>query len=173
MQNDSFKRGFRHVLITGETYMSQTQSQTQPQTPKSFLNAPVYEKHELEEMLRVLSERVKHLAELLEKAERSIREIHYTLYYKTNVDIGIVDEIAEIGHRLKSRVYDAIDEMIIESLKLDVDIGKYKRAYGVEFPYESERQLGVALVREGGEVRPVVVWTNYSEVDYYEGERNE
>jgi len=33
MQNDSFKRGFRHVLITGETHMSQVQTQTQTQAP--------------------------------------------------------------------------------------------------------------------------------------------
>ena len=151
--------------------MSKPESQTQ--NPKTFFEAPVYTREELEEILRVLSERVKRLAELLERAVKAVDEIYHILYYKTNVDIKIVDEISEISIRLKSRVYDAIDEMIITELQLDTDVGKYKRAYGVEFPYESERQLGVALVREGGEVKPVVVWTDYKSIGFYEGERSE
>jgi hypothetical protein len=41
MQNDSFKRGFLHMLRTGETYMSQVQTQTQV-SEKTFL---VWQKH--------------------------------------------------------------------------------------------------------------------------------
>ena len=113
------------------------------------------------------------MAELLERAEKSIREIHYILYYKTKVDIKIVDEIAEIGLRLKNLIYDAIDELVISELRLDPDIEKYEKQYNVKFPYVSERQLGVALVREDSKVKPVVVWTDYSTVDYYEGEAYE
>ena len=151
--------------------MSKPESQTQ--TPKPFLNAPVYEKHELEKILKMLSEKVEYLAELLEKAERSISEIHYILYYKTDVNIKIVDEIAEIGRRLKHAIYDAIDELIINTLQLDTDIEKYERQYNVEFPYVSERHLGVVMLKENETVKPVVIWTTYREVDYYEGERNE
>ena len=151
--------------------MSKPESQTQ--NPKTFFEAPVYEKHELEEILRVLNVRVKRLAELLERAVKAVDEIYHVLYYKTNVDIKIVDEISEISIRLKSRVYDAIDELIVSELRLDTDIEKYEREYKVEFPYVSERQLGVALLKENETVKPVVVWTDYSTVDYYEGERSE
>ena len=142
-------------------------SQTQSQTPR------IYTREDLEEILRVLNERVKHLAELLERAEKSIREIHYILYYKTKVDIKIVDELAEIGLRLKNLIYDAIDELVISELRLDPDIEKYEKQYNVKFPYVSEHHLGVVLLKENETVKPVVVWTTYREVDYYEGEKNE
>jgi len=43
----------------------------------------------------------------------------------------------------------------------------------VSFPYETERQLGVALLKDGESVKPVVVWTDYDEIDYSEGEKSE
>jgi len=144
-------------------------SQTQSQTPK----APVYERHELEKMLRKLSEKVGYLAELLERAERSIRDIHYVLYYKTDVSAKILDEIVGLFYKLRDRIYDAIDELVVRELQLDVDVDKYEEQYNVKFGYGDERLLGVALVVEGGKVKPVVIWTDYSEVGYYEGERSE
>jgi len=147
--------------------------QTQSQTPKPFFEAPIYTREELEEILRVLSERVKYLAELLERAEKSIREIYYVLYYKSKVDIKIVDKVSEISHELKSSVYDAIDEMIVTELQLDTDIEKYEKQYNVKFPYVSERHLGVVMLKENDAVKPVVIWTDYFVVGYYEGERNE
>ena len=140
---------------------------------QSLTNAPVYEKHELEKILKMLSEKVEYLTELLEKAERSISEIHYILYYKTDIDIEIIDEIAKISRKLKSRVYDAIEELVISELQLDTDIEKYERQYNVKFSYDVERQLGVVLLKENDTTKPVVIWTDYSTVDYYEGERNE
>ena len=139
--------------------MSQTQT-----------NAPIYTREELEKILKMLSEKVEYLAELLEKAEKSISEIHRTLYYEPDVDIKIVDEIEEIRRNLKNKVFDAIDEMIINKLQLDTDIEKYEKEYKVEFPYVSERHLGVVMIKENETVKPAVVWTTYIEVDYYEGE---
>ena len=135
--------------------------------------AQVYEKHELEKMLRKLSEKVGYLAELLERAERSIREIHYVLYFKTDVNVKTIDEIAELFRELRDRIYDAVDEMIVRELQLDVDIDKYEKQYNVKFGYTEERLLGVALVAEGGKVKPVAVWTDYEVVGYYEGDRSE
>jgi len=145
--------------------MSQIQSQIQ--------KAPIYTREKLEKMLRVLNERVGYLAELLERAEKNVGEIHYVLYYKTDIDIEIVDEIAELFRKLKSKVYDAIDKIIVSKLQLDTDIEKYEKQYNVKFNYETERQLGVVMLKENETVEPVVIWTDYSVVSYCKGERNE
>ena len=173
MQNDRFKRGFRHMLRTGETHMSQTQSQTQPQTPKSFLNAPIYTREELKRKLRELNRKIERVREPLVNAVRAISDIHDILYFELCVRDEILEKLRDAEMQLKDAVYDAIDEMIVNELQLDVDIDKYEKQYNVKFSYDAERQLGVALLKENDTVKPVVIWTDYREVWYYEGERNE
>jgi len=136
-------------------------------------NPPIYTREELEEALRAFGEFLEYLAKLLEKAEKSISEIYYILYYKTGIDTEIASEIAETSHNLKIRVYDAIDELIVDRLQLDTDIDKYEKQYNVRFDYTEEKLLGVVMLSENETVKPVVIWTDYKSIGYYEGKKNE
>jgi len=64
--------------------------------------------------------------------------------------------------------------MIRYELPYDVDIEKFERAFNIKFSYESERTLGVILVEYYDDgVKPVLIWTDYREVGYLEGEKDE
>jgi len=147
-------------------------SNPQTQAPKPFLNAPIYTREELERKLRELSRRVERVRELLDNAVRAISDIHDIFYFKLYVRDEILEKLCDAESQLRDAVYDAIDSAVVESLKLDVDIEKYEREYGVKFSYYSERYLGVVMLKENETVKPVVVWTDYKVVDYYEGEPN-
>jgi hypothetical protein len=133
----------------------------------------IYTREELEEKLRELSERVKHIGELLRKAKSALDEVYYAVFRELSTNLVVAHNIIEAGDEVEKAVRDAVDEIIVQRLQLDTDIDKYEKEFGVTFPYEAERQLGVALVREDSEVKPVVIWTDYKTVDYYEGEKSE
>jgi FtsZ-binding cell division protein ZapB len=153
--------------------MSKPQSQNPQSKPESFFEAPVYTREELGEKLKQLSERVKHIGELLEKAKSTLDEIYYVVFKELSTNLVVAHNIIEVGDEVEKAVRDAVDEIIIQRLQLDIDIEKYEKRYNVSFPYETERQLGVALIRENSTVKPVVIWTNYKEIGYYEGEKDE
>ena len=135
------------------------------------MEAPVYTRDELEERLRRLQSRVDYLLREFDSACRVLRRVHYELERDPRVSTRTAYRFYELLEDLVSAFCDAVDELVVSELGLDVDIEKYERAFNVKFGYDSERQLGVALIREGSELRPVVVWTDYEEIGYYEGKR--
>jgi hypothetical protein len=151
--------------------MSQTPSQTQTPTQRDFFEAPIYTREELESKLRELSERVKHIDELLKKAKSILDEIYYAVFRELSTNLVVAHNIVAVTDEVEKAVRDAVDEIIVQRLQLDTDFEKYEKEFGVTFPYETERQLGVALVRENGKVKPVVIWTDYITLGYSEGER--
>jgi len=151
--------------------VSQTPSQTQTPTQKDFF-APIYTREELERKLRKLNEKLRFVFERLELI-RKLMEIPSYLYYELSVDMDVAWGVGRRISHVAGEIYDIIDTIIIRELGLDTDIEKYEERYNVKFRYESERQLGVALVREGAELKPVVVWTDYKSLWYHEGKRYE
>jgi len=137
---------------------------------KNF-KAPIYAREELEAKIEKLNREIRHLTDLLASAIMPLARIHLFLCKKTSISDDISQRIDELIGELKNVVRDAIDEMIVNELQLDTDIEKYEKQYNVKFDYETERQLGVVILRDT--FKPVVVWTDYDEVRYYEGERNE
>jgi hypothetical protein len=110
---------------------------------------------------------------MLENLHGAFRDILNFMYYNAIISTETFSKICEKYDELKQAILDAVDESIVNELQLDTDIEKYEKAFNVKFRYDSEKQLGVALVEERGAVRPVVVWTDYNEIGYYEGEKNE
>jgi hypothetical protein len=148
--------------------MSQAQISQAPAPGEK--GAPVYTREELETKLRRLNEKLSTVFRKLELF-RELVEIPSDLYYSLLVDIDTAEYIGRKICHLVDEIYDLIDAIIVRALNLDVDIDKYERQYNVKFTYETERQLGVALVKEDDKVRPVVVWTDYETIGYYEGEK--
>ena len=148
--------------------MSKPESQTQ--TPKPFFKAPIYEKSELKAKIEKLNREIQHITDLWTSATVPLVRIHITLCNKTSISDTISRRIDELIDELKNAVQDAIDELVINELQLDPDIEEYERQYNVKFDYDTERQLGVVMLKENETVKPVVIWTTYREVDYYEGE---
>jgi hypothetical protein len=150
-------------------------SKTQIQTPghKEETGAPIYTREELEEKMRELNNDMRELRETLESIRNAFADIVEFLYYKTIVSTETFVNVSEKFKELEQSILDAVDESIINELELDTDIDKYEREYGVKFSYETEKLLGVVMLKENETVRPVVIWTDYKMVDYYEGEKNE
>jgi exonuclease VII small subunit len=148
-------------------------SKPQTQTPnsESFFKAktPIYTREELERKLRELNTIVRNIVERFKIAEAHLNTVADSLW--STLSYAHYAKFEAKIRDLEDALKDSVDELIIGELQLDTDIGKYEREYNVKFIYESERQLGVVLVREDSEVKPVVVWTDYREVGYYEGER--
>jgi hypothetical protein len=147
--------------------MSQTPFQTQTPNFKSFF---VYTREELEKKLEDLRQVMRNIMQKLHEVKASLDDV--AKYLREHLGYKYDDIINEIIGEIEYNLLDAIDDIIINKLQLDTDIEKYEKLYKVSFPYETERQLGVALVRDG-ETKPVVVYTDYQTVDYYEGERDE
>jgi len=151
--------------------MSQTPSQTQTPTQKDFF-APIYTREELERKLRKLNEKLRFVFERLELI-RKLMEIPSYLYYELSVDIDVAEGVGRRISHVADEIYDIIDTIIVRELSLDTDIEKYEERYNVKFRYESERQLGVALLKENETVKPIVIYTDYETISYSEGERYE
>jgi hypothetical protein len=151
--------------------MSKPISQTQ--TPKSFFEAPVFTKEELESKLKDLQSKLDSILEDFNVAHKKLLETHYKFFKMSTVSIGSVEKLYDAILAVRDRVYDIIDEMIVNELDLDTDIEKYEEEYKVHFGYTEERLLGVVMLKENDTVKPVVVWTDYREVGYYEGEKSE
>jgi hypothetical protein len=149
--------------------VSKPEPQT-PQTPK-FFEAPIYTREELEEKLRRLQEKLDYIAERLSRAIRALGEIHALLQREPAVTTKTLWNMIECGLHVDGAVKDAVDALIIRTLLLDIDIPKYEAHFNVKFRHGEERQLGVALIKEGGRVKPVVICTDYRRVWYSEGER--
>jgi hypothetical protein len=145
------------------------------QTPnsKSFFEAPVYTREELEEKISKLSREVEHISDLWLAARMPLDRILTLLYKKTSISDASSQKVDELISELRSAIHDAIDELIIKELGLDTDIDKYEEQYHVKFTYETERLLGVVMLKEDETVKPVVVWTDYKSIGYYEGEKSE
>jgi hypothetical protein len=146
---------------------------TKAQSPIEKFGAPIYTREELKRKLRELNRRVERVREPLVNAVRAISDIYDILYFELCIRDEILEKLRDAEMQLKDAVYDAIDELVTNELRLDPDIEKYEKEYGVKFTYESERQLGVVILKENETVKPVVIWTDYREVWYYEGERSE
>jgi len=149
--------------------MSQIPSQTE--TYNFF--APIYTRKELERKLRELNEKLEEIFNAMHSILSLLDDIYSYLYNKDLAKPRELDKIRVLKLELESTLEDIIDAVIVRELRLDTDIGMYEKQYGVRFTYEAERQLGVALVRENNTIKPVVIWTDYDEVWYIEGERDE
>ena len=150
-------------------------SQAHPQAPSpgGEAGAPIYTREELEEQLRKLQSKLDSILGEFSEARRKLVETHYKLYKMWTVSADTADKVYSAIRELESAVYDAIDEMIVNELELDTDIEKYEREYNVVFSYTEERLLGVVMLKDNDTVKPVVIWTDYREVGYYEGEKDE
>jgi glutamine synthetase adenylyltransferase len=148
-------------------------SKPQTQTPnsESFFKAPVYTREELEEELKKIREVLREFHRMLENLHDTYRDILNYIYYNTIISTETFHRVCEKFDELEQAILDAIDESVVNELQLDTDIEKYEEQYNVKFRYESERQLGVVLLKENETVKPVVIWTDYKTIDYYEGEK--
>jgi hypothetical protein len=151
--------------------MSQTPPQTQSQTPDLDIFSTTYTCKEdiLKYKINRLNQQIGLIREHYDRAKESLEKIlnilaQYALY---NEYYKLVDAIRDLDNALK----DNIEGLIFYEIPYNPDIEKYEKKYKVKFKYDSERQLGVVLVEEKGTVKPVVVWTDYKEVGYLEGER--
>ena len=143
--------------------MSQT-----PETPQAF----EISRYDLELRLLWLNEKLKELRELYDKIFKSLAKL-----------IDMLEEMRaeEAKKRLINIVlefwripYDAVYEVARNRLGLDVDIEKYERQYGVRFARdESKKLIGATLMRDSdtNTVKPVVVYIDYEEIWYSEGEK--
>jgi hypothetical protein len=151
--------------------MSQT-PQPQAPSPRGETGAPIYTRKELERRIRRLDIVVlRGIVGKFSVAEAHLNSVADSLW--SIADEAKYVEFMSKVKELKEYLKDVVDELVIKELKLDVDIDKYEKQYNVKFRYETERQLGVALVKEDNEVKPVVVWTDYSTIGYTEGEKRE
>jgi hypothetical protein len=149
-----------------------SQTQTQPK-PESFFEAPTYTRDELEFKLENLKWKIDYLTRNFHIAWRNLLETHRKLNETRSISDKTVAKFDHLIEELRDIIRDAIDEMIVNELKLDTDIEKYEEHFNVEFRHGEEHQLGVVLLKEGDRVKPVVVWTDYQEIGYYEGEKSE
>ena len=130
----------------------------------------IYTREELERKLRELNTIVRNIAERFKIAEAHLNTVADSLW--STLSYAHYAKFEDKIRDLEDALRDSIDELIIGELQLDTDIEKYEKEYNVKFPYESERQLGVVILKENETVKPVVIWTDYEVVGYYEGEPN-
>jgi molecular chaperone DnaK (HSP70) len=144
-----------------------SESQIQAQSSE----APVYTKEMLELKLSNLKWKMDWLLRNFLVAYRNLLETRSKLNECGAISTETIAKFDNAIEELKTIIYDAVDEMIVNELKLDTDVEKYEKLFGARFAHESERQLGVALLQEGEAVKPVVICTNYKSLWYTEGER--
>jgi hypothetical protein len=128
---------------------------------ESGASPKVYTKEDLERELKRVEEKVSHILELWEDASRGLFRLWRYLSYSEG-DLDIVNELYDRARDLETLVYDIVDTVITRELGLDVDLDKYN------VKYETERVLGVVLVRDGDSITPVVICTDYKRIYYYE-----
>jgi len=145
-------------------------TQTQTPTQRDFFE--IYTREELERKLRKLNEKLRFVFERLELI-RKLMEIPSYLYYELSVDIDVAEGVGRRISHVADEIYDIIDTIIVRELGLDTDIEKYEELYNIKFSYETEKQLGVVLLKENESAKPIVIYTDYSRVWYTEGERYE
>jgi hypothetical protein len=148
--------------------MSQTRTQT-PSKLESFFEAPIYTREELEEKLRRLNEKLERITGKLREFEGALDEIFAMFVCEQAISMGTVWRMFKWRLSIENVVQDAVAELIVKELQLDVATGKYEKLYGVKFTHETERIVGVVLLKENETLKPAVIWTNYEIVGYYEG----
>jgi hypothetical protein len=139
--------------------MSQTTSRAP--SPGGESGARIYSREDLKREIARLEEKMSHILELWEDASRGLFRLWRYLSYSEG-DLDIVNELYDRARDLETLVYDIVDTVITRELGLDVDLDKYN------VKYETERVLGVVLVRDGDSTKPIVIYTNYKKIDYYE-----
>jgi len=150
--------------------VSQNLSQT-PQTPRDFFT--VYTRKELERKLKELNEKLEYVFTTMHSILSLLDDIYSYLYKKNLTTHEELDNLHNAQQNLKSLIEDTVDAIVVRELQLDVDIEKYEEHFNVKFTHGDEHQLGVALVKDNSEIKPVVIWTDYDEVWYSEGESSE
>jgi hypothetical protein len=143
-------------------------SKAQPQTRDS--ETPVYAKELLEVKLRNLQWKMDWLLRNFHVAWRNLMETRGKLAETSSISLETVTRFDNAMEELKNTIYDAVDEMIVNELRLDVDVEKYEKQYRVKFSHDSEHIVGVALLESGGKVKPVAICTDYKTLWYHEGE---
>ena len=143
--------------------MSQT-----PETPQAF----EISRYDLELRLLGLNEKLKELREQYERVFSELVKLGDTLNKlgARETSLKLIDIIMEF----KDIFYDGVGEMVVNRLGLDVNIEKYERQYGVRFARdESKKLIGATLMRDSDTdtVKPVVVYIDYEEIWYSEGEK--
>jgi Mg2+ and Co2+ transporter CorA len=133
----------------------------------------IYTREELETKLKHLEIKLERVFKLAEDIRRSVDALWWHLYQERLATGDELRKLDELQRELVDFIYDLVDAIIARELKLDVDIDKYEKQYGIKFYEGDEHFVGVALVKENNEVKPVVVWTDYLTVGYTEGEREQ
>jgi len=113
-------------------------------------------------------------SKILESKYRLEKEIDYLIYAILNrikVDKSIVETIFNLSEELWRKLNEAVENTIVNEAKLDREVEKYERQYGIRFHAREGRILGAILVREKNRVKPIAVWMNREKVGYIEGER--
>jgi argonaute-like protein implicated in RNA metabolism and viral defense len=132
--------------------------------------APIYTRKELEMRLYHLERRLEPVLKLANDIKLSTDALLGHLLQKRLATSDELTKLQELQRELMEFIYDLIDAIIVRALDLDVDIDKYERQYRIKFYEDGEHFIGVALVKEGETLKPVVVWTDYEIVWYSEGE---
>jgi hypothetical protein len=123
-----------------------------------------------------LERAVEKASKILESRHRIEREIDYLIYAILNrikVDESIVETVFSLSEELKRKLDEAVENIVVSEAKLDREVEKYERQYGVRFHAREGRILGVALVREESRVKPIAVWMSREKVGYIEGDQYE
>jgi hypothetical protein len=132
---------------------------------------PTYDKEELEARVNRLNKVILDIVQSMEIALKQLYEVEEKIARELPLP-----ESFEYSHKLymeelnvKEIIEDAIDTLVEKTLYPDPDVEKYERQYNVDFGYGDERVYGVVLLRENDKVKPVVIWRDYSIINYYEG----
>jgi hypothetical protein len=123
--------------------------------------ASIYGRGELDAKLEEAVRRAQHIVSIFNKAYKYLLETRDKLSDATGIGTDIVARFNSLIEELRVIVHDAVDELVVNELGLDVDVEKYEEKYGVRLKCEAGRQLGVVLVKEDSRVEPVVICINY------------
>jgi hypothetical protein len=132
---------------------------------------PTYTKEELEARINHLNKVILEIIQSMEMAQKHL----YNLEKRIAKELPL-SESFEYSHkiymesmRIQEIVNDALDTLIDKTLYPDPDVEKYEKQYNVDLNCGDERVYGVVLLRENDRVKPVVIWRNYSIVNYWRG----
>lgn len=135
------------------------------------MQPPTYTKEELEARINHLN---KVILEIIQSMEMALKHL-YEVEKKIAKELPPLESF-EYSHKLymesiniQEIVNDALDTLIDKTLYPDPDVEKYEREYGVDLNCGETRIYGVVLLKENDKVKPVVIWRNYSIVNYWRG----
>jgi len=135
------------------------------------MQPPTYTKEELETRINRLN---KIVLDIIQSMEIALKQL-YEVEKKIAKELPPLESF-EYSHKLymeelsiEEIINDALDTLIDKTLYPDPDIKKYEEQYSIDFGYDSERVHGVVLLRENDKVKPVIIWRDYSIINYYAG----